>query len=190
LLGISAQLENCTRAAPAVDRAGAAAEGAALIALYSVRSIGVLRAARLQLAVPLVSRHGMDDAGLDQSNFSACASAWQHDIGRRFFEQVIRLHAASSCSRLNTSPWTRRDRVVGESESLKKKRTAPRRCDAPDGGFSRRATHNDTHVSAPTEQTHAPRWGSRRSSALAPRVMDTGKVVCDLELTMRACRSP
>ena len=139
LRGISADLEGLYAA---TGRPSIAPErllkGQLLIALYSVRSD---RAFCEQLDYNLLFRWfldmALDDAGLDQSNFSRLRERLAStDVGRRFFEQVVRV--ARSQQLLSAEHFTV-DSTLIESwaslKSLKKKGGPPPRSGGDGSGM-------------------------------------------------------
>jgi len=168
-------------------------KGQLLIALYSVRSD---RAFCEQLDYNLLFRWfldmALDDAGLDQSNFSRLRERLaSSDVGRRFFEAVIRL--ARSQQLLSAEHFTV-DSTLIESwaslKSLKKKGGPPPRSGGDGTGmvdFRGERRTNDTHVSTTDPEAKLMRRGWGQPAKLcfgAHALMDNRQGLCvDLQLT-------
>jgi transposase len=168
-------------------------KGQLLIALYSIRSD---RAFCEQLDYNLLFRWfldlGLDDPGLDQSNFSRLRERLvATDLARRFFEQVLRL--ARGQQLLGSEHFTVDSTLIESWASLKslKRKDGPPPRDGGDGtgmvDFKGERRSNDTHVSTTDPEAKLMRrgWGQPAKLSFAGHaLMDNRAGLCaDLQIT-------
>lgn len=168
-------------------------KGQLLIALYSVRSD---RAFCEQLDYNLLFRWfldmSLDEPGLDQSNFSRLRERLvDTDIGRRFFEQVLRL--AKSQQLLGSEHFTVDSTLIESWASLKslKRKGGPPPKDGGDGtgmvDFKGERRTNATHESTTDPAAKLMRRGFGQPAKLSfagHALMDNRAGLCaDLQIT-------
>jgi transposase len=168
-------------------------KGQLLIALYSVRSD---RAFCEQLDYNLLYRWfldmSLDEAGLDQSNFSRLRERLvDTEVARRFFEQVLRL--AKGQRLLSAEHFTVDSTLIESWASLKslKKKDGPPPKDGGDGtgmvDFKGERRTNATHESTTDPEAKLMRrgWGQPAKLSFAGHaLMDNRAGLCaDLQIT-------